>query len=89
MCLEFCPRDSGKFRPFGPLVLTVPICNHSAHNRKADLVARLLEEERLKKKRKREMERERERAPQEVVEEEVRETPTRQGNPRHACGEKS
>ena len=83
MCLEFCPRDSGKFRPFGPLVLTVPICNHSAHNRKADLVARLLEEERLKKKKKK---RARERAPQEVVEEEeVRETPTRQGNPRHAC----
>ena len=80
MCLEFCHLDSGKFRPFGSLVLTVPIFNHSAHNRKADLVARLLEEERLKKKRKRE------RAPQEVVEEEeVRETPTRQGNPRHAC----
>ena len=84
MCLEFCHPDSGKFRPIGPLVLTVPICNHSAHNRKADLVARLLEEERLKKKRKRK--RERERAPQEAVEEEeVRETPTRQGNPRHAC----
>ena len=83
MCLEFCHPDSGKFRPFGPLVLTVPICNHSAHNRKADLVARLLEEERLKKKRKN---RKRERAPQEVVEEEeVRETPTRQGNPQHAC----
>ena len=83
MCLEFCHLDSGKFRPFGSLVLTVPIFNHSAHNRKADLVARLLEEERLKKKKKK---RARERAPQEVVEEEeVRETPTRQGNPRHAC----
>ena len=57
----------------GPL-----ICNHSAQNRKADLVARLLEEERLKKKRKRE------RAPQEVVEDvEDREIPTRKGNPRH------
>ena len=33
----------------GPLM-----CNYSAQNRKADLVARLLEEERLKKKRKRE-----------------------------------
>ena len=56
------------------------ICNNSAHNRKADLVARLLEEERLKKKRKRD------RAPQEVVQDvEAREIPTRKGNPRHAC----
>ena len=55
-------------------------CNNSAHNRKADLVARLLEEERKKKNRKRE------RAPQEVVEEEEdREIPNRKGNPRHAC----